>query len=262
MKLDLITNLKTFLQVISYREFIYKSALIVAFSLGYVWFHSRIKSRIRIPEYSVLFMYISIVGMGFVGGMYIGFIIGVFLFGLSSNIESIVPLTILLSLFFSIYVVKVLIKTSFTIISDSLVLPLALAYPIGRIGCLINGCCYGSPTNLCIGYIPILLGTSQSFIHPTQLYYIISSFLILSILMIVEKRMSVRIPGFITLLSILLYSIFTFIIAFFRGDFFPVFTISSLKINPEHIVSISFMFFSIYFLLKRKRTLCLLRRTI
>src|SRR5262249_51751439 len=49
---------------------------------------------------------------------------------------------------------------------------IALAYAIGRVGCLLNGCCYGGPTNLPWG-LPgafCLGGDPSLHYHPAQVY--------------------------------------------------------------------------------------------
>lgn len=46
---------------------------------------------------------------------------------------------------------------------------LALGYAIGRIGCLLNGCCYGVPTDLPWG-MPFREGQAGVHYHPVQLY--------------------------------------------------------------------------------------------
>ncbi len=46
---------------------------------------------------------------------------------------------------------------------------LALGYAIGRVGCFLNGCCYGVPTDLPWG-MPFREGQVGLHYHPTQLY--------------------------------------------------------------------------------------------
>jgi prolipoprotein diacylglyceryltransferase len=245
--------LMKYLNVTSSGELIYKLTLIGGFILAYVWFHIRIKRRLKIKEHVILLTFLVIVGIGVLGGMYLGDGIGLLLFGFLPNIEAIVPVGILVTILLVITITKSVLKTSFTTISDSLALPLALGYPLGRIGCLFNGCCYGSPTNLWIGRLPTLLGNSKVNIHPTQLCYIISAVIVLLVLIYFEKRKDINFPGFITLLAIFCYSAFTFAIAFFRGDYISILSIGKIGINPEHIVSATFMFLSLFVMVNRRR---------
>ena len=58
---------------------------------------------------------------------------------------------------------------------DAIAPGLALGYAIGRIGCFLNGCCFGVPTNLPWGLVfPLGSLAAQTFpdvhIHPTQTY--------------------------------------------------------------------------------------------
>ena len=52
-------------------------------------------------------------------------------------------------------------------LADMLTPSLALGYAIGRIGCFLNGCCYGVPTKLPWG---VKFAGATSAVHPTQLY--------------------------------------------------------------------------------------------
>ena len=67
-------------------------------------------------------------------------------------------------------------KLRFGYIADLIVPGLILAQVVGRIGCTINGCCYGLPTSLPWGIVythPDSLGPLGVAVHPTQVYEII-----------------------------------------------------------------------------------------
>ncbi len=90
---------------------------------------------------------------------------------------------------------------------------LALAHSIGRIGCFLNGCCFGKPTHSIFGmYFPNRLIP----IHPAQLYSSIGLFIIFLVLMRWRKRK--RFTGEIVLVYLFLYSLGRFGIEFLRGD--------------------------------------------
>ena len=56
-------------------------------------------------------------------------------------------------------------------IADILAPSIALGYAIGRVGCLMNGCCYGRPTNLPWAlHFPADHETRGQGVHPTQIY--------------------------------------------------------------------------------------------
>ena len=89
---------------------------------------------------------------------------------------------------------------------------LALGYAIVRIGCLLNGCCYGKITNL-----PWALHCAAGDLalrHPTQLYSMIGSLILFFILWKLEDHK--QFPGFLFLLYVGLYSIMRFIGEIFR----------------------------------------------
>ncbi|MDD5130083.1 MAG: prolipoprotein diacylglyceryl transferase [Candidatus Omnitrophica bacterium] len=93
-----------------------------------------------------------------------------------------------------------------------LVVPfIALGQAIGRIGCLLNGCCYGRESEFGL-YFKVF---GQSLI-PTQLY---SSLLLLLIFIILRlKQEAKHAPGQILCSYLFLYSLKRFFIEFLRND--------------------------------------------
>ncbi|MFA4983873.1 MAG: prolipoprotein diacylglyceryl transferase [Candidatus Omnitrophota bacterium] len=88
---------------------------------------------------------------------------------------------------------------------------LALGQAIGRIGCFLNGCCYGRVSHFGI-YFPV----HDAVLIPTQLY---SSILLLFIFMLLRfLRERPHRDGQIFLLYLLFYCIGRFFIEFFRAD--------------------------------------------
>jgi len=94
-------------------------------------------------------------------------------------------------------------------IADTITPSLALGYAIARIGCFLNGCCYGAPTNL-----PWGVNFFDTPRHPTQIYSLIYSALIFSILWFSRKKITK--PGMLFWFYLGLYSIARFTIEFFR----------------------------------------------
>lgn len=92
---------------------------------------------------------------------------------------------------------------------------ITLAHSVGRIGCFLDGCCYGKETNSWIGIVFPVLNDGIKRI-PTQL--IESAFLlILSIVLLILIFKNVTYQTFsIYMIS---YSTFRFIIEYFRGDY-------------------------------------------
>ncbi len=95
---------------------------------------------------------------------------------------------------------------------DLMIPPLVLGHALGRIGCFLNGCCYGKPTALPWG-VPFLDGVVR---HPTQWYESAALILLLGWLKIVERRNPK--PGTVALTYGLLYGSWRFFVEFLRGD--------------------------------------------
>lgn len=89
---------------------------------------------------------------------------------------------------------------------------IALGYSIVRIGCFMNGCCYGKITNT-----PWALHCAANDLalrHPTQLYSLIGSLILFFILFRLHNHR--HFSGYLFLLYIGLYSIMRFIVEIFR----------------------------------------------
>ena len=67
-----------------------------------------------------------------------------------------------------------------------------IAYAIGRIGCLLNGCCYGAPTTMPWGIRFHDDGIVTPPSHPTQLYASILSLFFFAGLVWLERRQTYR----------------------------------------------------------------------
>ena len=92
-----------------------------------------------------------------------------------------------------------------------------LAQAIGRVGCTINGCCYGMPTSLPWGVIythPDSYAPHNIPLHPTQVYEIIFCLIVFAVLLILKGRL--KPSGSIFLVYLSLYSLWRFGIDFLR----------------------------------------------
>ena len=90
------------------------------------------------------------------------------------------------------------------------------AAALGRLGCVLNGCCYGTPTSLpwAISF-PTRGGWSEPR-HPTQIYEMILLVTIAIVLHVYYQRN--RVPGMVMVGYGYLYSIERFAIEFIRGE--------------------------------------------
>ena len=108
--------------------------------------------------------------------------------------------------------------------TDAFAPGIALGHVVGRLGCLMAGCCYGRATDLPWGITftdPAAasnVGTPLNIpLHPTQLYEAGAELLILLFLLLTERR-GRPFAGRTFWSYLLLYAISRFIIEFFRGD--------------------------------------------
>lgn len=96
-------------------------------------------------------------------------------------------------------------------VSDLVIPFIALGQAVGRIGCLLNGCCFGRPSESGI-YFKVF---DQALI-PTQLYSSLLLFFIFFVLRFMQNRK--HLPGQIFCAYLFLYSIKRFCIEYFRND--------------------------------------------
>ncbi len=91
---------------------------------------------------------------------------------------------------------------------------IALGYGITRVGCFLNGCCYGQHTDGPWGVIfPVL---DSGLRHPTQLYSSFAALFIFIILRLVRPYSYFN--GFLFFLFMVLYGIYRFVVEFYRVD--------------------------------------------
>ena len=107
-------------------------------------------------------------------------------------------------------------KISFWTAADLFAPYIALAQAFGRIGCLLNGCCYGSAAPP--GFILSVLFPEDSVLrYPTQIFSALTLLLIFVILRTWQRKRHFN--GEIFLGYGLLYSMKRFGVEFFRGDY-------------------------------------------
>lgn len=95
---------------------------------------------------------------------------------------------------------------------DFIIPYVALAQAIGRIGCLLNGCCFGRETQTAGLYFE----THKAVLIPTQLYSSLALLAIYAVLRFMQNKPRPR--GEIFFVYLLLYSIKRFTIEFWRAD--------------------------------------------
>ncbi len=113
---------------------------------------------------------------------------------------------------FALYVWKK--RLPFWQLSDIFVPFLALGYAIVRIGCFLNGCCYGKVTESVFGVV--LPYVDEFTRHPTQLYSSVLNFLLFAFLLWYYPRR--KFDGQLLLFYFMGYSAYRFVVEFFRDN--------------------------------------------
>jgi len=127
--------------------------------------------------------------------------------------------------------------------ADFIIPYLALAQAIGRVGCFLNGCCYGKATDSIFGvYFPGYILK----IHPTQLYSALSLMVIYAILHVVYRIR--KFNGQVFFSYLILYSLFRFFIEFLRAN--PIFMFG-FTIHQYASLVLCLMSIGLYIKLKR-----------
>lgn len=96
----------------------------------------------------------------------------------------------------------------------------ALGQAIGRIGCFMAGCCYGSKSFVpwAVTFTdPNSLAPLFQPLHPTQLYHSLAGLLTFGMLLLAKRKLQT--PGKLTGLFLVLFAGFRIFIEFFRADY-------------------------------------------
>jgi len=135
---------------------------------------------------------------------------------------------------------------------------MALGIALTRIGCFLNGCCFGKPGDLpwCLVF-PFFSPAGSVLqglrLHPTQLYSALYGIVILIILMVSERR--ARPDGFLTGMFLISYGIFRMAVDFIRYYESSVqFSLMGIRLNVNQIICIGMIVAGFIILLVLKRS--------
>ncbi|MDD5681353.1 MAG: prolipoprotein diacylglyceryl transferase [Candidatus Omnitrophica bacterium] len=131
--------------------------------------------------------------------------------------------------------------------ADMMIPYVALAQCIGRIGCFLNGCCYGVPSN---SFIAVYSPEYCLPLHPTQLY--LSAYFLIMFIVLKKRCENKKIDGIVFAWYLLMFSVGSFFIDFLRGDLAAVFF--NLKVSQLISAAIFFVSLTIFGILKWKTT--------
>jgi len=149
----------------------------------------------------------------------------------------------LLGAYVAIYLYSLTEKISFLMIADNVSLVIPFAFSIGKIGCIITGCCYGVYHD---SFISIIYSSENSPapsnvpLFPIQFFELIAGLSIGIVILLFNK--SKRNAGDITLLYLLLYAICRFVLEFYRGDISRGYIIDDLLSNSQLFALLVFIF--------------------
>ena len=144
-------------------------------------------------------------------------------------------------------------------LADTLAPSLSLGYVFGRIGCLMNGCCYG---NVCDApwaiRFPLDHETRGLPVHPTQIYEAVAGLLLFFFLEWCYRRK--RFDGQVIGLYLICYAILRGLIETFRGDY-PVKYLFNI-LTPAQVVSVFILVAGVVLYLALRRRIPRARTTV
>lgn len=91
----------------------------------------------------------------------------------------------------------------------------ALGHALGRVGCFLNGCCYGKPTDSWCG---VVFPGHPTAVFPTQLMEAIGLILLYAVLRAFQRPAVLRRPGRLFGGYLVGYGVLRFLVEFLRGD--------------------------------------------
>jgi phosphatidylglycerol---prolipoprotein diacylglyceryl transferase len=129
-------------------------------------------------------------------------------------------------------------KINFWKLGDIITPPAALGLAIGRVGCVLSGCCYGSHCDLpwAIRY-PTSHLTSGLPVHPVQLYETLCLLVLIAVMQWIEKRG--KYFGPVTCMFFIGYGLIRFSLEYIRGD--RLVWITGLNLSASQVISVGFM---------------------
>ncbi|MCK4668072.1 prolipoprotein diacylglyceryl transferase [Candidatus Dependentiae bacterium] len=142
-------------------------------------------------------------------------------------------------------------------LADTLAPSIAFGHGIGRLGCFLNGCCYGKPGG---GFLSMVFPADSiaGYFHPyeglipTQLISSLGNFIIFIILTMIYRKKTF--DGQVFFMYFIIYSMFRFVIEFFRGDYssiqYYIFNLTISQITGFFLLAFGL---SMFFFLKHKQ---------
>ena len=122
-------------------------------------------------------------------------------------------------------------------LADAIAPSIALGYIFGRIGCLLNGCCYGRVCTLPWAiHFPYGHETYPNGVHPTEIYDALLNLVLYLALAWLYRRK--KFDGQIIAIYLMCYAVTRSIVESFRGDYDTAHIHTVLHLTPAQLVGI------------------------
>lgn len=132
-------------------------------------------------------------------------------------------------------------------VADTLAFAFLPAIAVARLGCFLNGCCYGKPTTVPWG---LVAGGAPNYVnfdipsHPTQLYEAAAALVLFVLLGRMRRKR--QFVGQLTVAFLAGYPLFRFFNELFRGDPRPAWQIGDLgALSLNQILSVAALAFAV-----------------
>ncbi|HAP31788.1 MAG TPA: prolipoprotein diacylglyceryl transferase [Firmicutes bacterium] len=117
---------------------------------------------------------------------------------------------------------------------------IALGYAITRVGCFLNGCCYGNVTAGPWGLVfPLIDGLPR---HPTQLYAVFAGLVIFMLLRYLRRYSFF--DGYIFILFLIFNGVYRFVVEFFRVNEPAWWLLSQAQLISLFMIAVALIFFA------------------
>jgi len=142
-------------------------------------------------------------------------------------------------------------------IADYMIPYLALGTAMTRIGCFLNGCCFGNPTECSLGMVFPKHSIPDTIfpgihIHPTQLYSSLFNLIFFFVLLFIQKKKKFHGTTFFS--WIIGYAIFRFLVEFIRyyEEAMILFKVGEIPITMNQIIAVILVIVAIVILFLMK----------
>lgn len=135
--------------------------------------------------------------------------------------------------------------------ADMAAIGLPLGYAVGRIGCFLNGCCFGGHCDLPWGvHLPEGMVSAVNPVHPVPLYSALCGLAIYGVLHVMELKP--RVPGQLLAIFAVLYGVYRFLIEFIREGVTAKVEFGALTTGQYASIVVSLAGLIVFFMLAKR----------